>query len=104
MWVARIPAVQERLPLVLGARGLALLAAGRRLAAGDAEYGRAGFAWPRGALLALAATAFCAVTVEGAMFDWGGVYLRRVLAAPEATAAAAAGFFSAAMAAGRLGG
>ena len=38
------------------------------------------------------------------MFDWGGVYLRRVLAAPEATAAAAAGFFSAAMAAGRLGG
>jgi len=71
---------------------------------GDAGHGGAGFAWPSGALLALAVVAFCAVTVEGAMFDWGGVYLRRVLAAPEATAAAAAGFFSAAMAAGRLGG
>jgi hypothetical protein len=46
--------------------------------------------------------AFCAVTVEGAIFDWGAVYLRRVIAAPEATATSAAGFVSAAMATGRL--
>jgi MFS family permease len=60
--------------------------------------------WPRGDVLALAAIVFCAVAVEGAMFDWGGVYLRRVLEAPEATAAAAASFFSVAMAIGRLSG
>jgi MFS family permease len=83
---------------------VALLLAARRLLVGDAGQGGAAFAWPRGALLALAVVAFCAVTVEGAMFDWGGVYLRRVLDAPEATAASAASFFSAAMAAGRLGG
>jgi hypothetical protein len=88
-------------PLLL----IGLVVAGRQLLAGDA--GRGGgtiFAWPRGALLALAVVAFCAVTVEGAMLDWGGVYLRQVLVAPEALAAAAATFFSAAMAAGRLGG
>lgn len=83
---------------------LALLLAGRWLARGDHGHDGAGLAWPRGALLALAVVAFCAVTVEGAMFDWAGVYLRQVLGAPEATAAAAASFFSAAMAAGRLGG
>jgi fucose permease len=81
---------------------VALLAAGRLLVPGDAGHGGAVFVRPRGALLALAAVAFCAVTVEGAMFDWGAVYLRRAFAAPEATAASAAGFFSAAMATGRL--
>ncbi|HEY3107695.1 MAG TPA: MFS transporter, partial [Chloroflexota bacterium] len=82
----------------------ALLLAAGRLAAGDGGQGGAALVRPRGALLALAVVAFCAVTVEGAMFDWAGVYLRRVLDAPEATAASAASFFSAAMAAGRLGG
>lgn len=81
---------------------IALVAAGRLLESGDAGHAGAVFVRPRGALLALAAVAFCAVTVEGAMFDWGAVYLRRVFAAPEATAASAAGFFSAAMATGRL--
>ena len=78
------------------------LATARPLATGDQGQGGSAFAWPRGALLALAAVAFCAVTVEGSMFDWGGVYLRRVFDAPEALAASAAGFFSGAMAAGRL--
>ena len=81
---------------------VALVAAGRLLVPGDAGHEGAVFVRPRGALLALAAVAFCAVTVEGAMFDWGAVYLRRVFAAPEATAASAAGCFSAAMATGRL--
>jgi MFS family permease len=62
------------------------------------------FAWPRGVLLALAAVAFCAVATEGAMLDWAAVFLRRELGTPEATAALAPSFFSAAMAAGRLGG
>ena len=60
------------------------------------------FVWPRGGLMLLAAVVFCAVAVEGAMFDWSGVYVRRVLDASEAMAATAPTFFAAAMAAGRL--
>lgn len=63
---------------------------------------RRAFVWPRGGLMLLAFMVFCAVAVEGAMFDWSGVYLRRLLDASEATAAAAPAFFAAAMAAGRL--
>jgi MFS family permease len=85
--------------------GVALLLAPQRFTSGDARPDAAvRFAWPRGALLALAAVAFCAVGTEGAMFDWAAVYLRRELSASEATAALAPSFFSAAMAAGRLGG
>ncbi len=60
------------------------------------------FVWPSGALLPLATMVFCAVAVEGAMFDWSGVYLRRSLDASEGIAAAAPTFFAAAMAIGRL--
>jgi fucose permease len=67
----------------------------------DASAKRA-FVWPRGALLLLSVVVFCAVMVEGAMFEWSGVYLRRVLDAAEATAAAGPSFFAAAMAIGRL--
>ncbi len=59
---------------------------------------------PQRALLALAVVTFCAVTAEGSMFDWSGVYLHRVLSAPDATAASGAVFLSAAMAIGRLAG
>jgi MFS family permease len=85
--------------------GVALLLGPQGFSTGDTRSS-AGvkFAWPRGVLLALAAVAFCAVGTEGAMFDWAAVYLRRELAAPEAIAALAPSFFSAAMAAGRLGG
>jgi len=86
---------------------LALLLATRPFVAGDEVRGgnrSGGFAWPRGRLLALAAVVFCAVGTEGAMLDWGAVYLRRMLDASEGTAASAAAFFSAAMAVGRLGG
>jgi MFS family permease len=84
---------------------LAVLVAAHRFTSGDGRQD-AGvrFAWPRGVLLALAAVTFCAVATEGAMFDWAAVYLRRELGALEATAALAPSFFSAAMAAGRLGG
>jgi fucose permease len=60
------------------------------------------FVWPSGALLPLATVVFCAVAVEGAMFDWSGVYLRRTLEASEGIAAAGPTFFAAAMAIGRL--
>jgi fucose permease len=80
-----------------------LLGAGQFVGDRDRTPRRA-FVWPRGELLLLAAIVFCAVAVEGAMFDWSGVYLRRVLDASEASAAAAPTFFSAAMAVGRLAG
>jgi hypothetical protein len=88
-------------PIVL----VAMLVAGRPFVTGDGgQPVRTAFAWPRGALLTLAVLAFCAVGIEGGMYDWCGVYLRRMLDAPEVTAAAAPTFFSAAMAIGRLGG
>jgi fucose permease len=70
----------------------------------DGGRGHRGFALarPRRALLALAVVTFCGVTAEGSMFDWSGVYLRRVFDAPEATAASGAVFVSASMAVGRL--
>ena len=40
---------------------------------------RTALVWPRGALLTLAVLAFCAVGIEGGMYDWCGVYLRRML-------------------------
>ncbi len=88
-------------PLVL----VAMLVAARPFVQGDGSKSvREAFGWPRGVLLALALLAFCAVGIEGAMLDWGGVYLRRMFDAPEVTAASAPTFFSAAMAIGRLGG
>jgi fucose permease len=88
-------------PLLL----VAMLVAAWPFARGDGgQSAHTAFAWPRGSLLALAVVAFCAVGTEGAMYDWAGVYLHRVLDAPEVTAAAAPTFFSAAMTIGRLGG
>jgi MFS family permease len=88
-------------PLIL----LAMLLAARSFVTDDTKHESvATFAWPRGVLLALAAVAFCAVATEGAMFDWAGIFLRRSLNTPEATAALAPSFFSAAMAVGRLAG
>ena len=60
------------------------------------------YVWPKGALLPLAVLVFCAVAVEGAMFDWSGVFVRRNLDAPEGIAAAAPTFFAGAMAVARL--
>src|SRR5205823_10769532 len=53
-------------------------------------------------LLALAIVTFCGVTAEGSVFDWAGVYLRRVFEAPEALAASGAAWVAASMAVGRL--
>jgi MFS family permease len=60
-------------------------------------------ALPTGPVAGLAALAFCGLIVEGAMADWGAVFLREVLAASEAVAALGFAAFSACMAAARFG-
>ena len=60
-------------------------------------------ALPTGPVAGLAALAFCGLIVEGAMADWGAVYLREVLGASEAVAALGFAAFSACMAAARFG-
>ena len=87
-------------PLVL----VAIVWSSRLMQKDDVSRHGLAFGLPRGPLLALAVVTFCAVTAEGAMFDWSGVYLRRMLDAPEATAASSASVVAGAMAIGRLGG
>ena len=59
-------------------------------------------ALPTGPVAGLAGLAFCGLIVEGAMADWGAVYLRRGLGASAQTAALGFAAFSAAMAAARF--
>ena len=60
-------------------------------------------ALPTGPVAGLAGLAFCGLIVEGAVADWGAVFLREALAAPPATAALGFGVFSACMAGARFG-
>ncbi|RDI96371.1 MFS transporter [Meiothermus sp. QL-1] len=62
------------------------------------------FVWPRGVLLGLGIIAFCTGMGEGAVGDWGAVYMKQVLEASEAVAALAFSAFSLAMVVGRLSG
>ncbi len=59
-------------------------------------------ALPPRSLWLIAAFTCIAFVCEGAMFDWGAVYLRDALGSDASTAALGFGTFSAAMAAGRL--
>jgi MFS family permease len=61
-------------------------------------------ALPGRAIMAVAALAGLCFMAEGAVADWSGIYLRNVVGTNAAWAAAAYGFYSMAMAAGRLGG
>ena len=72
-------------------------------AADDASGGPA-FALPTGALLGLAIIAFCVLLTEGAVADWGAVYLRDVLDASAAAGGWGYMAFSLTMAAGRFAG
>ncbi len=65
--------------------------------AGEAARGRR-------QLLLLGLVAFCVLLGEGAMADWGAVFLRRSLGTGEGLAAAGYAAFSLTMAAGRFGG
>ncbi|MGI3775746.1 MAG: MFS transporter [Janthinobacterium lividum] len=105
------PAVQAG--LVAGGCGAALLGAGamlrRRGAAEVAEGGPAagrgrGRLWARRGLLLTGAMMALSFAVEGAVLDWGGVYLREARHVPVALAAAGFSAFSATMMAMRLGG
>jgi predicted MFS family arabinose efflux permease len=60
------------------------------------------FAWPRGPILLLGLLAFAASLGEGALADWGAVFLREAAAATEAQAALGYAVFSAAMVIARL--
>ncbi|WP_179299435.1 MFS transporter [Rubrivirga marina] len=100
------------LALHFGACGLAFAGAalaqglGVRAPAGaapEADGDTPAVALPTGPVAGLAALAFCGLIVEGAMADWGAVFLREVLAASEAVAALGFAAFSACMAAARFG-
>ncbi|HET6320270.1 MAG TPA: MFS transporter [Chloroflexota bacterium] len=81
---------------------IAITLAARHFVSDRDQAAKKAFVWPTRALLPLALIVFCAVAVEGAMFDWSGVFMRRSLDASEGIAAAAPTFFAAAMAVGRL--
>lgn len=63
-----------------------------------------GFRWPRGTLLLLGLLAFAGMSAEGAMYDWGVLYLLQEVALPQATAAWGYAAFAGAMAIARFGG
>lgn len=90
---------------VLALVGLALAA--RWLvpdAGGGAGEGGPSFALPPRALLLLGAVAFGVLFCEGAIADWGAVYLREGLGSPPGLAATGYAVFALLMAAGRLSG
>ncbi|TWW02544.1 MFS transporter [Chitinophaga pinensis] len=60
------------------------------------------FAWPDKVLLILGIIAFCSMICEGTMFDWSGVYFRKVIEAPEKTAGLGYTAFMSTMAAFRF--
>ncbi|WP_224998809.1 MFS transporter [Cesiribacter sp. SM1] len=60
------------------------------------------FAKPDKALLILGIIAFCSMLCEGAMFDWSGVYFRKVVQADPAWVGAGFTAFMSTMAAGRF--
>jgi MFS family permease len=61
------------------------------------------FVRPDKELLGLGAIAFCALICEGAMFDWSGVYFKKVIQANPAWVGAGYTAFMSTMAAGRFG-
>ncbi len=79
-----------------------LLASGRPGARTSSPRARTGFALPSSTLLALGALALCTMVGEGAMADWGALYLRDIHHTSESFAAAGYAAFSVAMAVARI--
>jgi MFS family permease len=81
-----------------------MLVAARHLltVSGEKSDGGSLFRLPPRALWALGAIAFCTAIGEGAMADWSGVYLARVIGTTAAFAALGFAAFSLTMTAGRL--
>jgi fucose permease len=84
----------------------AVTAAARRIGRGSAATGdeAPAFTLPSRAVALLAGLCFLLMLTEGAMADWGGIYLRQSLGAEAAIAALAFAAFTAGMTAGRLAG
>ena len=81
-----------------------LAATARRIGHGSAAEGddTPGFALPSRGVVLLAILCLLVMVTEGAMADWGGLYLRQDLGASAALAALAYSFFTAGMTAGRV--
>ena len=81
-----------------------LLACVRRLGHGSAPGQAAGrfFTLPSRAVFLVAALCLMTMVIEGAMGDWGGLYLRRDLGSDAALAAGAFAYFTAGMTLGRI--
>ena len=89
--------------LAAGLLALALVVCLPRLGAGSqTEEAPAGFVWPSRAVILLAALCLMIMVTEGAMADWGGIYLTRDLGTSTAVAALAFTAFSGGMMAARL--
>jgi HAD superfamily hydrolase (TIGR01509 family) len=82
----------------------ALAASARGIGAGSAAEGAGapGFTLPSRGVALLAVLCLLVMLTEGAMADWGGIYLRRELGADAALAALAFAFFTAGMTVGRV--
>ena len=96
------PRVQNSVAAAVMLAGLiaCLLALGE----GSARVAGAALRWPPRAMLLLAILCFLIMVTEGAMADWGGVYLRGDLGAGAGLAASAFAAFAAGMTVGRLTG
>ncbi|MET0836053.1 MAG: MFS transporter, partial [Thermoleophilaceae bacterium] len=82
----------------------ALAASARRIGAGSTAEGARtpGFTLPSRGVALLALLCLLVMLTEGAMADWGGLYLRQELGADAAVAALAFAFFTGGMTVGRL--
>jgi hypothetical protein len=86
-----------------GLLGLLLAFSLRHLGEGSqTDEAPAGFVWPSRAVILLAALCLIIMVTEGAMADWGGIYLTRDLGTTTSVAALAFTAFSAGMMAARL--
>ncbi|WP_084447728.1 MFS transporter [Hymenobacter roseosalivarius] len=91
--------------LITGLIVAGVLVAGRHVLPTDANGQVADqpiFVWPDKSLLLLGLIAFCSMICEGAMFDWSGVYFRKVVLAEKAWVGAGYTAFMSTMAAGRF--
>jgi len=84
---------------------LVALVAGRRLGTGSVRTeGASGIHLPSRAVLPIALLVVLIALVEGGLSDWGGIYLRQGIGAPEQVAAFAYAALSVGLFIGRLGG
>ena len=83
-----------------------LFVTARRIGHGSAAEGddAPSFALPSRGVVLLAILCLLVMVTEGAMADWGGLYLRQDLGASAALAALAYSFFTAGMTVGRIAG